>query len=96
MAKKKASKKMKAHVFEVDPKQIVPTNRKKKPTTRTGIVAGIKCDKNVNGCWFWRMLAHNGETLAHSEGYTSREACEQTVHPVADQLGIPCVWALVK
>jgi uncharacterized protein YegP (UPF0339 family) len=74
----------------------VAKKKASKSKVRVGIVAGIKCDKNVNGCWFWRMLAHNGETLAHSEGYVSREACEQTVHPVADQLGIPCVWALVK
>lgn len=61
----------------------------KKAGYKTGIVASIKAEQNCNGCWFWSITAHNGETLAHSEAYSSEDACLVTAKQLATQLKVP-------
>ena len=36
--------------------------------------------------WWWRIKAGNGQKLAHSEDYTSRQACFKTARKVAKKL----------
>jgi uncharacterized protein YegP (UPF0339 family) len=43
----------------------------------------IHIEKNKKGRYFWRLVARNGRTLAHSEDYSSKRACEDTVKTVA-------------
>ena len=62
---------------------------KKKTTSRTGIAASVQARENVNGCWFWSVTAHNGETLAHSEAYSSEGECLTTAQRIASQLKVP-------
>ena len=35
----------------------------------------IIATKNINGAWYWRIVGGNGETMAHSEAYSSKGAC---------------------
>jgi uncharacterized protein YegP (UPF0339 family) len=36
--------------------------------------------------WYWEMKALNGETLAHSEMYTTQRACIKTAKKLASAL----------
>ena len=49
----------------------------------------IEITKNKNGCWFWRLVAANGEILASSEAYSSKGACLKTVKGLSKAYGIP-------
>ena len=42
---------------------------------------------NKKGNYFWRIVARNGKTLAVSEAYSSKRACEKTVAGVDRQRG---------
>ena len=35
--------------------------------------------------WYWKLVAKNGETLAHSESYSSKPKCFKTAKMVADK-----------
>jgi len=39
--------------------------------------------------YWWTLVARNGETLAHSENYSSADARDQTARLVAEQLYVP-------
>lgn len=62
--------------------------------TKKGIVAKIRARKDVSFnrapklCYWWIAVAHNGETLAHSEVYTTKRKRDQTGKQVAKQLGV--------
>jgi uncharacterized protein YegP (UPF0339 family) len=43
----------------------------------------IIATKNVNGAWYWRIVGGNGETMAHSEAYSSKGACVKSAKIVA-------------
>jgi|GEM_PF-4893375 len=43
----------------------------------------IVATKNINGAWYWRIVGGNGETMAHSEAYSSKSACTKTAVAVA-------------
>ena len=38
-------------------------------------------------CWYWRLVARNGKTLAHSENYNTRRARDNTTMRLAMALG---------
>jgi uncharacterized protein YegP (UPF0339 family) len=40
----------------------------------------IVVQKNKRSKWFWKVVASNGRILAHSEDYTRKGACYDTVH----------------
>lgn len=46
----------------------------------------IDIQQNTNGAFFWRLIAENGEILAHSESYASKRNCLKTIKSVAKQL----------
>lgn len=48
----------------------------------------IEVIQNVNGCWYWRLVAENGEILATSEAYSSKSKCMQTVKSVNKTTGL--------
>lgn len=35
--------------------------------------------RTADGGWYWRVVALNGETLAHSETYTSKRAAQEGI-----------------
>ncbi len=35
-----------------------------------------------NGQFFWRIVAHNGQVLAHSETYTTKASCRNAIDTV--------------
>ena len=43
----------------------------------------IIATKNVNGAWYWRIVGGNGETMAHSEAYSSKGACVKSAKVVS-------------
>jgi uncharacterized protein YegP (UPF0339 family) len=47
--------------------------------------------QNKNKKWFWRLVANNGKTLAHSESYARRKDCRRTAYLVADSKPIEVV-----
>lgn len=51
--------------------------------------ANIVLLKNGLGCWFWHILANNGEILANSEAYASKQKCRQTAKRLSEATGIP-------
>lgn len=51
--------------------------------------AYIKLFKDVNNCWRWRLVAGNGEILANSEAYASKQKCIQTAKRLAEATGLP-------
>lgn len=55
-----------------------------------GIVSKVEVILAKKKDWisYWRLLGHNGETLAHSEIYTTKRKCLQTAKKVAKQLGL--------
>ena len=59
-----------------------------KKAKKVGIVATVEMDTNKNGCSYWRLVAHNDETLASSEAYSSWGACHDTASEVARHLGV--------
>lgn len=48
----------------------------------------IEVLQNVNGCWYWRLVAENGEVLATSESYSSKTKCMKTVKSVSKTTGL--------
>lgn len=50
--------------------------------------AVIKLFKNGRGCWHWRMLTNNGEILASSEAYASKQKCLQTARRLSEATGL--------
>jgi len=42
----------------------------------------IQAKKNKRGKWYWRILAKNNRILAHSESYSTKDACIKTVYKV--------------
>lgn len=44
--------------------------------------------KNTLGCWHWHLLAGNGEILASSEAYASKQKCLQTAKRLAEATGL--------
>lgn len=50
------------------------------------IVERIVMRPNANGAWYWTLKGRNGETLAHSEAYSSRAKCLKTAREVFIQL----------
>lgn len=50
--------------------------------------ATIKLFKNGLGCWHWHLLASNGEILASSEAYASRQKCMQTAKRLSEATGM--------
>lgn len=88
MAKKAAKKKAEHYVpFAGLTKAMIEKNKRK-----SGIVASIQASQNCNGCWFWSMTAHNGETIAHSEAYSSKDACLETAKQLAAQLKVQIAY----
>ena len=47
----------------------------------------IKIVKGAEG-FFWKLVAKNGETLAHSEIYSSKTKALQTAKKVAEELSV--------
>ncbi len=39
----------------------------------------FEIEKSKNGGFFWRLKAGNGETLCHSEVYTTKQAAENGI-----------------
>ena len=35
------------------------------------------------GVWYWRLVARNGETLAHSESYSRRGSARRSARKIA-------------
>lgn len=46
---------------------------------------------NARGKWQWRLVAPNGEILAHSEDYNTEAACEDTIRGLLDRNPNMCV-----
>jgi uncharacterized protein YegP (UPF0339 family) len=46
----------------------------------------LQLRKNINGAWFWRLVASNGKILAHSEIYSSRAKAKKTMWRVWEEL----------
>lgn len=55
------------------------------------MAAKIEITVSTNRCWFWRLVAHNGETLASSEMYSRKAECKRTAKAVAKQLKVAVV-----
>jgi uncharacterized protein YegP (UPF0339 family) len=41
--------------------------------------------------WAWRIVARNGQALAHSECYTKLKNCRRTANRVAAKMSVPVV-----
>ena len=50
--------------------------------------AVIELFKDVNGCWRWRLVSSNGEILASSEAYASKQKCKQTAKRLSEATGL--------
>jgi uncharacterized protein YegP (UPF0339 family) len=51
----------------------------------------IKLYENTGGPndrWWWRLIGDNGEPLAHSEMYTTKQARDDTAEMVAKAMGV--------
>lgn len=55
------------------------------------IVRQVELFEGRDGQWYWRLEARNGETLAHSEGYTRKWSAKRTARLVAQGFGAPLV-----
>jgi uncharacterized protein YegP (UPF0339 family) len=42
----------------------------------------IVVEKNKRGKWYWKLVARNDRILAHSEDYSSKGACYDTIHTI--------------
>jgi uncharacterized protein YegP (UPF0339 family) len=47
----------------------------------------IRIKRNKNGKYFWTLVSRNGRTLATSESYSSKQACQSTVATVSKHSG---------
>jgi hypothetical protein len=59
-----------------------------------GIVHSVETDDPsgiLESTWFWRLVAYNGEVLAHSEGYDKASDRNKTARRVALQLGVEVI-----
>ena len=43
----------------------------------------IVVQKNVQGAWFWHLIAANGEILSSSQAYASKGNCKKTAKLVS-------------
>ena len=63
--------------------------------TKKGIVAKVVARDgrlwpgSIPRSRWWYLIGRNGETLAHSECYTTRRKRDRTAKQVAAQLGVP-------
>lgn len=48
----------------------------------TIVKARFQIFRGVNGQWYFRLRAPNGESICHSEGYTSRQSAANGVAAV--------------
>jgi len=48
----------------------------------------IHCLKNVNDCWYWRLMSSNGNILSHSEAYSSKNKMLQTVKNICKEFRV--------
>lgn len=55
------------------------------------MAAKIVMSVSTNRCWFWRMIANNGETLATSEMYSRKAECKRTAKAIGKQLKVAVV-----
>jgi len=46
----------------------------------------IELVENVKGQWFWHIIAANKRILAHSQSYSSKQACKKTARSVGLKL----------
>lgn len=37
---------------------------------------------NINGSYYWRLVAKNGETVCQSEGYMRKSDCLKTIESI--------------
>ena len=44
--------------------------------------ARFEIEKNVSGKFFWRLKSGNNETVAVSEAYESKQACQNGINSV--------------
>ena len=45
--------------------------------------------KATNGNWYWRLKAANGEIVAQSEGYTTKQSCLHGISVVKSSYNAP-------
>jgi uncharacterized protein YegP (UPF0339 family) len=43
----------------------------------------IVVQKNIQGAWFWHLIAANGEILSSSQAYASKSNCKKTAKLVS-------------
>jgi uncharacterized protein YegP (UPF0339 family) len=43
----------------------------------------IVVQKNIQGAWFWHLIAANGEILSSSQAYASKGNCKKTAKLVS-------------
>jgi uncharacterized protein YegP (UPF0339 family) len=48
----------------------------------------FELDTNINGAYFFRLVADNGNILASSEAYSSKTKCVQTLKSIAKEFGL--------
>lgn len=53
-----------------------------------GIIRHLEAFRGNDEQWYWHAVAWNGERIAHSEGYSTKAACEKTIDEVAKQLHV--------
>jgi len=46
----------------------------------------IKIKKSVNSQYYWILVAANGQTLATSETYTTKQSCKDTAESVSNTM----------
>ncbi len=51
----------------------------------------IEMFETEDGQYAWRIVARNGQTLAHSECYTKLKNCRRTANRVAAKMSVPVV-----
>lgn len=56
------------------------------------MVKEVQVFKTIGGKWSWRLVANNGEILAHSEVYTRKWSTLKTAKVVAKSLKVPLVF----
>ncbi len=62
-----------------------------KKKSKAGIVKEVQIDRNKNGCYYWRQIAHNGEILSSAEPYSTWGDCWDTANSVSEQCGVPLI-----
>lgn len=60
-------------------------------TSNETMQAEIVLFRDCNRCWRWHITAANGEILAHSESYASKQKAKQTARRLSDATGLPII-----